>query len=271
MPQTLERLWTDTELDNIESTITNLRRIRSASTCGLEPPKTGLLAVLSNLRQPPIPIDRQKVLKDGERLADAAASFLATRIIRNEKDQSYMEIWTQLLQETTNQYYRYPIATFARTTKAEVAVSTIDHLRAISIDPQYVLNWGLFKGNKLGARNLEELLKSNITIIAPFSGDLLLAAIYKTQLDLIKGRSFPLRAAGLSKDLHDSTLPDFSKIEESNPQEVGIFLDIVQSGHTGKALANALRTSYPSLIVHEPQMKRVEFRPNEKIRRVLGS
>lgn len=270
MPQELARLWTDQDLVSLESTIINLRKIRGAATFGLEPPKTGIRAALAMLgRRVPIPEDRQKVLHDGENLAEAAALFMTTRIVKNQRDQSAMDKWEHFLQETTDQYRRYPVTTFARTTRTEVAISTVGHLRAISIDPGYVLDWDLFRGNRVGANNVTELLRNRTTLVAPLAGDLLLAAIYRAQLKLARGQTFPLKTVAMSKDLKHFVLPDLSA-EAEERRDVGVFLDIVESGNTSKVLYQALRSSYPDLRVYEPQMQRVEFQPSSKIRRITG-
>lgn len=270
MPQKLERLWTDKEIDHIEDTITALRKIRSAAVLGLEPPKTGVIGLLANLRgQLPVPEDRQRVLSDGEDLAHAAAAFLAKRVVKGERDVERRDAWEEVLLRTTEHYGRYPVTTFAKTSRNEVSQSTIFNLRAMSIDPRYMLNCNLFRENRLGAIDLNSLLAARLVVVAPLSGDLLLAAIHREQVELTRGQSFHLRTAAISKDLKHTVISDLKPEMEQGFQAVGIFLDAIESGSTGRVLATSLRDQYPQFTVHEPQTSRVEFVPSQKIRRAL--
>lgn len=274
MPHKQERLWTDEELFGIERTLVNLRRMRTAATCGLEPPKTGIRAYLSTIREfleGPIPEDRQKVLSDAQNLAGSAGYVFADISTRNGRDAVRQEEWRDLLRQTTEQYARYPTTTFARTRKQAATLSIMGHLKAMTADPEYVLNWDLFRTNNLGSRNVQSLLRRNITVVAALSGDLFMAAIYRAYLDVTRGKSFDLRAAAMDKDLKYFTLPDLSDLALDRKREVGIFLDIVETGKTSRAMLNALRSSYPDLKIHIPRSQRIEYQPNRKIRETLGS
>ncbi len=272
MVKRTERLWSDSELIDMGQTIEHLRKIRTAAVHGLQPPKTGIRGFLERKIGGvlPVPEDRQQVLRDGETLANTAAAYLTRRIIRSERDPARKEAWEELLESVHERYGKFPTTSFAQTPGIEVAGSTLSHLRATHVDPSYMLNWDLFVSNNLGYRNLGELLNAPIVVVAPLSGDLLLAAIHRAQIAINRKRTFHLRTAASSKDLRQIVLPDLSEELSQSYQEVGIFLDVVDTGRTSQALAGAFRESYPGLQIHLPQTKRIEFQPSKRIRTAMG-
>ena len=274
---TQERLWTNKELDNLLSTIDTLRRLRSATTLGMEPFPSGIMGTWGRWRHPERfqePADRHNVLLDAEDLGIKAGNFLAERLAKDTRDPAKFESWNETLERTRESYKGYEALTFAATGNLEVPGSIITHMRALHSDPEYMLKFDLLHHNYLGAGNIEGLVQKRLTIVAPLSGDFLLAAVYRAYLEQTRGRTFHLKAAALSRNLQGVVIPNDELMEE-NP-EIAIFLDVTETGETARALLSALNSSYPDKVIHEPGIEGMRerylgFKPSKKMIRKLGA
>ena len=266
----VERLWTDQELRDLNDTVINLRRIRTAATAHLQDGPVNKLFSRFRDSQPPTNEDRQIMLLDAEVLAAAAGDFFATKISRVTNGQVEKQGWLDALSDTRASYKKVKPTTAARTKPIEVADIVVDHLRALSIDPMYVLNWELFTFNNVGATDIAELIKGHIGIISPLSGDFLVASTYCSYLDQINGKSFPLKPSAPTRNLEMVVLPvdEHGKGVFEDLPEVAIYLDVYETGNTGLALIRSLKEAYPSHVVHEPDIevaRELKFEPSKKM------
>ncbi len=274
----LPRLWSDQELDDITNTISQLRRIRTASTIGLEKESNKISSFLNRIYRPvevPSPEERQLRLQDSEQLGIAAADFFVARVAQTSNGMHEREKWKDTLSDVTSTYKQYPATTYARTATTAVAVSTLQHLRYLSIDPSYLVNWDLFQLNNVGSRNTNELFSGKVGIISPLSGDYLMACTYRSYFDKTKGKIIQLKPAAGSLHLQEIVLPmnpDESNAFENLP-EIAIYLDVFKTGNTGRALLNSLHEAYPHHLIHEPDFdsaSSLQFDDSKKMNKLLG-
>lgn len=274
MSEKVGRIWTNQELRDLGSTVQILRRIRTATTAQMEPPKRGVVGFFGKLlgeREFPTPDNRLAVLEEAERLGFAAGNYLATRFIRDNRDGQLLKAWESVLDETSVKYSDFPETTFAKTKNIDVIGSTLARMRVIYGDPSHMIKWDLFENNRLGASSIDALLTKKVTIIAPLSGDFLIAAVYQTYLEKTRRKTFKLKAAALSRNLKGVVLPDLGN---QSDKEIGIYMDVVDSTKTGTALLHAAREEYPLARIHTPSTtptNDIPFRPSARLIRKFGA
>lgn len=267
----IERLWSDQELIAMEATVVSLRKIRTATTTKPEEQKKGIIKFFPLVRESRSRLpqkDKEVVLFDAEKLANTAAYFFALKISKTASGDREKQEWQDTLSDTNKKYGKLSPTTYARTTKQDVTVSLVGHLRHLSIDPSYMLKWDLLQANHLGAQTIEQLVDGTIGVISPLSGDYLLANTYSKYLELLKKKKFPVKPAACSSDLTFIVLPVDSEGKNifGHLSQIGIYLDAVDTGNTGKALYQFLKQVYPTHIVHEPIAQKIEFIPSKKMR-----
>ncbi len=267
----MKRLWTDGEIIAVPATVDLLRRMRSAAVT--EKPSVYLRSrgAINNfwggherIHSP------QEALAHAEELADAAGDFFAAKLSKTTHRKTEFEKWQDLLSDVKRQYQLYGEMTYARTSVGEVVGNLIiARLRSLHIDPDYTVHWDLFKNNHLGANSIEELVRKDLGIISPLSGDYLMARVYRSYLQRTRIKSFPVHAAALSRDLSVLVLPTTADghLPFGDKSAIGIYLDTTETGNTARALFEHLQTTYPLKTVHEPKMERTEFTQSKKIRK----
>lgn len=267
MPE-MPRLWTDEEVVLMGKTVDVLRKIRTAAT--QEPShvlsfvKRGVAAALGN---PYWEIRPEMALKDAEQLGDVASRAMALRIAERRDKGEGIQDWQEALQDMVEYYLDYSSSTFAQSTLTNVVgAAFISRLRALNVDPDCLLRYELVDNNNLGVTKVSELSDDRRVVIAPLSGDFLLASTYRHFLKIRNGKTFHLRPAALSKDLTHSTLPletDDPKLAQA--QEVGIYIDTIATGSTGRALHEAVQKKYPEKKVQMPNHTGKDFVQSPKL------
>lgn len=269
-----ERIWTDRELQGLGNTVITLRKIRTAATAQMELPKAGFSGFLSRRfgdDRFPAPENRLAVLEDAERLGFAAGDYLATRLAHERRDPELLGQWESSISETTTKYGSFPGTTFAKTNNLDVIGSTLSRMRMIVGDPEHMMRWDLLENNRLGVSTIDDLSERDIHIIAPLSGDFLIACVYQATLEKTRGETFKLRAAALSRNLGGAVL---APIETGEQTEIGIFMDVIDTTRTGTALHKALMQAYPLATIHLPSStptNDVPFKPSARLIRRFGA
>jgi len=267
MPQ-VERLWKDEEIIGMNLTISLLRRMRSAAVTPIPSRSLRFHRALNHFFReneeihPP-----QEALADAQHLATAAGDFFAATISRTAHSTTEFQKWQDFLSDSQKQYNLYTPITYARSILTDVVGnSLIGRMRNLHIDPDYTINWELLKNNNLGAHRIRELLELNIGIFSPLSGDYLMANVYSAYLRRTRDKTFALRTVALSQDLSEMTLPITDEglpFEEKNI--IGIYIDTVQTGNTGRILFAKLQEMYPQKRILPPREEDVPFTPSGKI------
>lgn len=260
----VESLWTNQQMVGFNNTTLTLRRIRSTATG--ESPKQGLLG---RFRKDTPTIDSQDALMDAERLGIAAGNFMGARISNTLNGQLEHEEWQDILSDTQKRYEKYDTSTYTRTTMMDVVGNSIlGRLRNLHIDPNYMLRWEFVIQNNLGVDHVNELSERGIGILSPLSGDYLLACAYSSYLDRKKGKAFNVRPAALSRNLDTVVLPkDKNNLPAlTGSSEIGIYLDAMETGNTGRALFEAISKEYGFKKIHAPKSTNAEFEPSSKIK-----
>ena len=262
----MKRLWKNQEIVNMDRTMDTLRRMRTAAV--MDKP-TLFLRVQKYLRKnlgeivPP-----QEALSEAEKLADAAGDFFAARLTKAKRKTEF-DKWQDLLTDAQKKYTLYRATTFADTSLLEsVGNSLIGRMHLMDIDPKYCLDRDLLQNNNFGAGNIKQLARKNIGVFSPLSGDYLMASTYSSYLRRTEGRTFPTRAAALSRDLSKLVLPldNNRNLPFLDKPEIGIYIDTTDTGKTSIALFEGLQKMYPEKSVHRPTFERTQFQPSEKIR-----
>ena len=184
------------------------------------------------------------------------------------------EKWQDLLLDAEKQYLLYGTTTYAKTSILEVARnSIIGRLRHIHIDSYHTLHWDLLGNNNLGVESIGELINKDVGVISPLSGDYLMASVYSSYLRRTRGKSFPTRAAALSKDLSEIVLPVDGKgnLPFADKSIISIYIDTTETGDTARALLKKLQVVYSQKTIPTPNLERSEFTPSKKIERYWNS
>ncbi|MBS3169414.1 hypothetical protein J4210_02930 [Candidatus Woesearchaeota archaeon] len=265
----VQRLWTDLEIAAMPATLSLLRRMRSAAVTSEDSLfinfKRSINSLFGGNKQiyPP-----QEALEHAVELADAAGDFFAAKLSKTTQGKKEFEQWQDLLADAKRQYQLYGKMTSARTSLGEViGFALIGRLRALHIDPDYILQWDLLQNNNLGVTSLGRLCQGDVGVITPLSGDYLLASTYRSYLQRTRDSSFPLHVAAQRRNLSTTILPLSLHDSLDNLSAVGIYVDTTQTGRTAQALYSALREILPEKTVHEPRFTKTKFTPNKKIER----
>lgn len=267
----VKRLWKDEELTGMEETISSLRRMRSAAVTHAPTLSLRIRRTFNHLLGGQEQIyQQQEALSHAEELANAAGDFFAAKISKTTQENTELEKWQDLLSDAGRYYRLYGAITYARTSLIEVVgYSIIGRLRNVHIDPNYMLQWDLLENNNLGADSIEKLVTQDIGVISPLSGDYLMASIYSSYLKRTRGKSFPTRAAALSKDLSVIVLPISAdgNVPFEDKSTIGIYIDTTETGETARALFRKLQETYPQKTVHKPKFERTEFTQSKNMER----
>jgi hypothetical protein len=269
-----KRLWTDEEIMSMPKTIELLRRMRSAA---VSQPSIGICSKKALTRlfggQEQI-YSQQEALTHAEEIANAAGDFFAAKLSKTTRGNREFEKWQDLLHNKKRQYKLYGPTTYAKTDLGEVVGnSVISRMRNLDIDANHMLTWDLLENNNLGATTICELVDQDIGVISPLSGDYLMARIYSSYLQRKRGKSFPVRAIALTKDLSVVNLPtntDDSPVFEDK-SAIGIYIDTNETGNTARKIFKYLNQHYPQKTIHPPKFEKVEFVPSKKIERWRNS
>lgn len=260
--KTLHRLWHDEEIMGTLQTIQCLRQMRTAATLDTLP----ITLKTRNLVRRVVGGDiiqlgnPQLVLAEAERLADRAADYFAHSLHKKSETKGKYELWRDHLSEAEKTYEDFDPTSFANTSPKEVIISIMGALSALRIDPDHLLHNELVTANHLGFRRLEHIGQVKSAVIAPLSGDYLLASTFSKYLGE-RGQSFSTHAVALSPDLTKAVFPSDLEARLADIDSIGIYLDTVQTGRTGSSLHQKLQDKLDGKkIVHAPNSKKVPFK-----------
>ncbi len=262
------RLWTNEEVRDMQITVYQLRRMRTAAVMTTPTRSLRIWKWLDHAVGGSEKIySQQEALTHAQELADAAADYFAANISNTKKGTVEKQKWQDLLNDSQRQYALYDTTTYAGTNQLQVVkYDLINRLRNLHIDPEYMLRWDLLENNNLGAPSFSAVLNQSMGIISPLSGDYLVASTYSSYLRRTGRRTFPTRAVALSKDLSEMFLPtNEGKLPFEDQSVIGIYIDVTETGNTARALFRKLQETYPKKRIHKPNTKRVEFTPSKKI------
>jgi hypothetical protein len=262
-------LWKESELIGMGETITYLRRIRAAAVIDRASLSFRMKILCNNILRRDVKIrPQQEALSDAEKLADAGADFFAARISNTRRGNREFEKWMDLLSDAKKHYHFYRPLTFAKTKTIDVAGFLINSLRTMYIDPEYTIDFILFKWNNFGTDSIRKLLELNVGVFSPLSGDYLVASTISHYLQRTRSKSFPVSAVALSKDLSFGVLQvnkDGGRPFKDR-SAISIFMDNNETGSTANSMLKILRSIYPDKTIYEPQTERIEFVQSDKIK-----
>jgi hypothetical protein len=271
-----ENLFTSSEHDKIASSVEHLRRMKDAATIGLEQSwSQRVKSLFSRTNNVDISSpDRQLPLKAAEALASTTASFLVARISKGSY-QEELEALGETVERAQQEYGNYKGISYTSIPPSAVAERIAMNLQYLDIDPDYVLAWHMTRVNNIGYSNLNTFLNQNVGIISPLATDYLTAALYrKFIVDQMGKNEFLLHPAATSRQLQGVVLPKNSEGERvyQNVDEIAVFLDIITTGSTGRAVLERIKQQYPDKKIHEFSMSIFtdKFVPSDKIRRALN-
>lgn len=267
MVSSSERLWSDEDIIGMDRTVLQLRKMRSAITGDLP---SAIFRFRQMVKRALFQTDTrtetsEEILLKAENLADAAGDFFAAHLSNITDGSHELELWQHKVSEAEALYGMYKISTYARSSMSDVVGnSIIGRLRNIHIDPEHMLHWDLVKNNNLGSTSVHDLIqKSDIGILAPLSGDYLMASTYSAYLRRTEGKTFPTKAVALNRNLTKIVLPE--AFQEKS--EIGLYIDTTETGNTSRVLFENIQNAYPGEKVHKPNMERVEFSQSKKMRK----
>jgi hypothetical protein len=263
----LERLWTDQQLISLDNTVKQLRRTRTVATS--PDSEKGFVGRLLH-RNESTPIDRQAVLLDARNLANNASDFFAAKISQSSDGEYEFELWQDTLSDSEKRY-KGKQTTYARTQPVEVGLSMISTLRLLTVDKYSIMKFWLADYNNLGITSPNELDNSRIGVVAPLSGDYLMASLLRNMLLRSGKEGFPLRLAALNSKL-DNILFEEGQMGEDfkNLPAIGIFLDAIQTTNTGNIIYAAVHEQFPTKDIYKPKITSTEFKPSSKIRKFMN-
>lgn len=233
----------ESDKDILVGTIDTLRKIRTVASPG------DSRFQFNSKPYPEVPIG------NAQGLAVAAGNYLALRATNLDNGRQEREEWQDILSDVSRFYAQEKGTSFTRNDPSGAALSVYKTVNQLTVCTDVSLGWMFSAKNNFGYNAINRLLDSFVGVVAPLSGDYLQATFYRAYFALTRDRTFPLKLAVPSAKLRRVLLQrgnlgkPFDEIEE-----IGIFLDIVETGETGRSVYNSLKKEYPDKLIYQQQM-----------------
>lgn len=138
-------------------------------------------------------ISPKQAYQDARELAELMSSITSRGVIEGKLDDRLIQKLGLFLNDSTKDYGLYEEGTFSGAGMHSVIYRSIKgRMKCLTYDSEHLLTWELTINNNLGEnRNLTDLLSKEMpSVVAPLSGDYLLALIYSKYLQQTRGKSF---------------------------------------------------------------------------------
>ncbi|MCH8519241.1 MAG: hypothetical protein LAT82_00610 [Nanoarchaeota archaeon] len=244
-------IWKDSNhLYLLSQTVQNLRRMRTACVSSGLTFSQKLNKNINNFaggnqRE----ISPKQAYQDAQELANLMSSISSKGVIMGEMDDKLIRDIEIFLQDSTKDYGLYEEGTFSGAGMQNVIFRSMKgRMKCLTYDPEHFLTWELTINNNLGNNKslTDALSKEMPSVVAPLSGDYLLALIYSKYLEQTRGKSFEIAPIMLSSDLETYYYPkdNLEKLPYLNKRKIGVYTDTKDSGSTIERLDEILRQVY---------------------------